>query len=84
MEWAIEDVVTRQFTEYEHDTLGRRVTGYSDFIGVACRSYKALNTEQQMDLIEAIYGEPRYTTEVNLHSMDRLVWSRMVGLIVDA
>ena len=74
MNWTENDVRTLPFIQFEHDELGRKITGFSLFISVVCRQYKALSTEDKMMLIERIYGRSRYTKEFNAGEMARLVW----------
>ena len=75
MDWQANDIHDRSTTWYKHDTLGRRMTGYSLFMGVSCSAYRDLCNSAQMDLRETITR--RYTTKVTLNEMAWLVWRNM-------
>ena len=74
MNWTSNDVRNREFTPHELDSLGTKFRGFSLFISVACREYKALSTNEQMDIIQYVYGVRRYTTEVKVGNMAHFVW----------
>ena len=66
MDWQINDVSTQRRTGYEHDSLGRKITGYSLFMGLSCEAYRESSTNEKLALIETNYGVRRFTTEVKV------------------
>ena len=77
MDWDDNNIRNCPHTEYKQDSLGNQLAGYGYFIGVAYSMYRELDDKAQMTIIEGIYGERRYTTEITLGNMARHAWQAM-------